>query len=1044
MKSEERTEEALQQIRRLTDLIVQNIAEGVFVLNADGCFTFINPAAAALLGYQIEELVGQHWTTTVPPDQQPIVQAADERRAQGRSDRYELELVRKDGTRVPIQVSGSPRLDPNTGQLIGTVGVFTDLSERKGVEEHTAALMEANDHLRQEVEERRQIEAELRKYQEHLEELVEERTAQLRKSEERYRTLFDGVPVGLYRSTPAGQLVDANLAMVEMLGYPSRDHLLATSTASTYMDPKDRVHWGALMEQEGVVRDFEVRLLRYDGSPIWVSDSARAVKDRQGQILYFEGSLEDITERKQAQDKLRKYREHLQHLVEARTAELAESEKRYRTLFDGIPIGLYRSMQAGQLVDANLALVEMLGYPSRDDLLATSTASQYVDAKEQLRWKAMFEREGVVRDFEVQFLRYDGSAIWVSDTARAVRDEHGRILYYEGSVEDITRRKGYEEEIRRQKEYFEALFVNNPVAVVTADLEGTVVTWNPRAEKLFDYTEDEAVGRKLDDLVATDDSIRGEAAGYTEQVINLGRVQVTTKRTRKDGSLVDVELLALPVILAGEKVGFIAIYHDISDLQKARRQAEAASQAKSVFLANMSHELRTPLNAILGFTQLLDGDRNLTPEQREYLGIINRSGEHLLNLINDVLEVSKIEAGQVTMEETVFDLYHLLDGLEEMFRLRAERKGLVLILERSEGVPRHAFADESKLRQVLVNLLGNAVKFTEEGGVALRVTASPHSPGRAILRFEAEDTGPGIAPEALSALFDPFVQARGGQQPTEGTGLGLAISRQYVQLMGGDIGVSSSLGQGSIFRFDVQIGLVEAADVPTGKPVRRALGLAPDQPVHRLLVAENDRANRRLLVDLLEPLGFQVREAVNGQDALEAWDQWEPHLIWMDMRMPVMDGYEATQRIKATPKGQATVIIAVTASAFEEDRERVLSVGCDDFVRKPFRTSEILDILTKHLAVQFVYEQVQPDAAQPADMGARQADVLTPAALAALPADWLSDLQQAAILGDEDSLLALIDRIREQNDPLAEALAKLVRAFEHDTILNLVRQARRE
>jgi PAS domain S-box-containing protein len=364
-------------------------------------------------------------------------------------------------------------------------------------------------------------------------------------------------------------------------------------------------------------------------------------------------------------------------------------------------------------------------------------------------------------------------------------------------VEDITERMRFEGEIQRQKEYFESLFINNPVAVVTADLDGMVISWNPMAESLFGYTSQEAVGAALDDLVAKDETIQTEARGYTNQVLKFDRVQVITKRTRKDGTLVNVELLALPIIVAGEIAGFIAIYYDLTELEKARREAEAANQAKSIFLANMSHELRTPLNAILGFTQLMDRDPNLTREQGENLSVINHSGEHLLGLINEVLEMSKIEAGQVVLQESIFDLYDLLYGLEEMFSLRAGEKALALNFSWSDDVPRYLYMDEGKLRQVLSNLLGNAVKFTDQGEVSLSVQCSTASKEMARLHFELQDTGPGIAPEDLATIFDPFVQASIGQRIQEGTGLGLSINRQYVILMGGDLTVDSQLGKGS-------------------------------------------------------------------------------------------------------------------------------------------------------------------------------------------------------------------------------------------------------
>jgi CheY-like chemotaxis protein len=262
-----------------------------------------------------------------------------------------------------------------------------------------------------------------------------------------------------------------------------------------------------------------------------------------------------------------------------------------------------------------------------------------------------------------------------------------------------------------------------------------------------------------------------------------------------------------------------------------------------------------------------------------------------------------------------------------------------------------------------------------------------------------------------------------------------------VRLMGGDITVSSEVGRGSLFKFDVQAGLADAAEVQAAQPRRRVLGLEPNQPIYRLLVAEDKETNRQLLVKLLEPLGFEVKEAVNGQEAIEVWERWEPHLIWMDMRMPVMDGHEATRRIKATTKGQATVIIALTATAFEEDRERILLEGCDDFVRKPFRQDEIYDMLAKHLGVRFVYEeQAPPAAAQPADAAAPLADVLTPAALAALSTGWVANLQQATIKADLNLILTLIDQIRGENPALADALTDLARNFEYKKILTVIEQ----
>jgi len=479
--------------------------------------------------------------------------------------------------------------------------------------------------------------------------------------------------------------------------------------------------------------------------------------------------------------------------------------------------------------------------------------------------------------------------------------------------------------------------------------------------------------------------------------------------------------------------------------ESARSAAEAANQSKSTFLANMSHELRTPLNAILGFSQLMTRDSSLSREQQENLETIGRSGEHLLALINDVLEMSKIEAGRTTLYEDSFDLHRLLDDLEDMFGLRARDKGLHLIFDRAPDVPHYVRTDEGKLRQVVINLLSNAVKFTADGGVTLRVATKDEEPKTreqpssvvrpSSLVFEVEDTGPGMSAEDLARVFDPFVQTESGQASQEGTGLGLPISREFVRLMGGELTAKSELGRGSLFKFGIQVELAEASDVQVEQSTRRVVGLEPDQPVYRLLVVEDRDANRNLLVKLLTPLGFEVRTAVNGQEGVEEWERWEPHLVWMDMRMPVMDGYEATRRIKSTTKGQATVIVALTASAFEENREMVLSSGCDDFVRKPFREHEIFDTLAHHLGVRFVYDEegAQPTPAQAVDAG----DVLSLETMATVPGDWLARLHQAAVQADADLALDLIEQIRPENGPIADALASLVNNFRFDKLMDL-------
>ena len=597
-------------------------------------------------------------------------------------------------------------------------------------------------------------------------------------------------------------------------------------------------------------------------------------------------------------------------------------------------------------------------------------------------------------------------------------------------------------ELLRQNYILDAFMETVPDRIVFKDRDGRITRANMAyARQMRLARPADAVGKTVFDFFPEDEARRRHAQEVEIMQTETPVFGVEEEREGIDGQEEWALITKMPLRNErGEMIGVFGISRDITPLKRgeealrhAKEAAESANRAKSEFLANMSHELRTPLNVILGFAQIMARNPAHSAEDQEHLTIIRHSGEHLLTLINNVLDVSKIEAGRLSLNESAVDLFALLRDLEAMFSQKAAQKHLRLAFERAAALPRAVCVDAGKLRQVLINLLNNAVKFTQTGGVTLRVSrAEPDDPAACLLRFEVEDTGPGIAPDEMALLFQAFQQTQSGRQAQEGTGLGLAISQRFVRLLGGHISAQSEVGRGAAFAFTIPVKPADSREIADEMPVRRIIALETGQPRYRILIADDKPDNRMALVKLLTPIGFETAEASNGQEAIAVWTEFKPHLIWMDVRMPLMDGCEATRRMKATAQGRATVILALTASGVEDEQRRAMTAGCDGFLRKPFRETEIFDMMQKYLGVRYLCEE---EAGLPSAACERLfSDILTPDALAALPPDAFAALRQAVDETDPARVSEIVAALAPQFAALGEALTALTKEFRFDIL----------
>ena len=889
---------------------------------------------------------------------------------------------------------------------------------------------------------------------------------QLRESEFRQRAILDNISDPAWLQDATGRFQAVNKAWCEFHHQTAAAALGRTTFEVLPLNVASRLTLAATQVMaRGQPLELEENVILPDGTVGWLSVFLGPLKPDLKESVGTVGIARNITARKlteleliDAKLELEKANLQLEDRVAERTRELSLLAE----VIEHSAVPFVMQNKTGGLIMFNQAFAELTGYlrPELEDkqinwgLLLTPPEWRASEAAQLA--KCIRTRQPV--RYEMERIRKDGRRVPIELFVQPVFEQGGEFLHYRVFLSDITERQQAAALLQKVTDRLSLATSAGGVGIWDYDVVNNRLDWDDQMFRLYGITGDQFGGAyaawqkgvhpddRSDSDAAMQHALRGEHEFNTEFRVcwpdgTIRYIRALAQVTRdKDGR--PTRSIGTNWDITKQKQAELALHETNHRLEQANRRAQeltaesnSANAAKSDFLGHMSHEIRTPMNIILGNTQLLQRDPTLIQDVKRKLTTINRSGENLLTILNDILDLAKIEAGRVAMQLGNFNLIEFANELIVFFRLPAEAKHLTLTLTPSVGQQASIRADQGKLRQVLVNLLGNAIKFTQVGGIELDITVVQHVTAGTRLIAAVTDTGPGIAPADLNRIFEKFEQTTGGRQTPGGTGLGLSICRQIVRLLGGELSVQSQPGQGSTFRVEVPVEVLFDTSHSHQMDMVAALHLPPDQPACRILIVDDVAENLHFLQELLRSTGFDARGVTSGAEALEICPQWLPHLILMDTRMPELDGHETIRRLRADARCGAPKIISVSAMAYAKDLTAARLAGADDFVPKPVQVHELLVKISELLGLDYLETKV------PGGGESSTASQLDGKSLANLPEAWHHQLREAVNIADFNAVLTLIHQIEGVDSITAKHLLKLADQYDSESLLQLLDEA---